>query len=235
MLQTTQRGCVLVRPTIRDPANAAGWYAAAGKAPPPEALSPAAEWEAIAADVLGRRSVAAAARATAREAGLAARAAPTDPLPGVHIRVTNTLGAPAAATVAVPGLRRRRRLRVVHISDSHLDLGPDEASGSAGLCRFMAEAYRGGRKAEVTRGLAGAAPLAAFERQVAIAAEAGADLIVHTGDLLNFPSPRAAARAAAVLHASGTGWLFVAGNHDWCVGSVHLPPFLGPAPSTSAL
>ena len=59
-------------------------------------------------------------------------------------------------------------------------------------------------------------PLAAFEQQITEALAAGADLIVHTGDLLNFPSPKAAEAAAAALAASGLPWLFLAGNHDWC-------------------
>ena len=199
-----------------DEVNAAGWYRAAGRAPPPGGLSdPAAaeaEWAALAEGVLERVAAAADAQTAAREASAAVRTSPRQITP-LHTGVTNVLGSVSAAVVSVPGLTQQP-LRVAHISDSHIDLGADDASGSAELCRFMSEAYAGGVKAAATRGVA-TEPLAAFEAQVAAAVSAGADLLIHTGDLLNFPSPKAAEHAAAVLEASGIPSLFVAGNHDW--------------------
>ena len=155
-----------------DDANAVGWYAAAGKDPPPAGLPAAEEWAAIAADVLARLNADADAEHAARRAGLAARGAPAA-YGGRHTAIVNTLGGPARCTIAAPGLASPtpsapaggRRLRVLHLSDSHVDLGPDEASGSAQLCLFMEEAYRGGVKAMACRGVA-TEPMAALEGQL---------------------------------------------------------------------
>lgn len=38
---------------------------------------------------------------------------------------------------------------------------------------------------------------------------------MHTGDLLNFPSPRAARHAHAMLTSGDWKMLYVSGNHDW--------------------
>ena len=110
----------------------------------------------------------------------------------------HVLGAVSSAVIPVAGLARP--LRVVHITDSHVDLGPDPGSGSADLCEFLHGRYVGGFKANEQRGVPTIAS-EAFERQVALARMRGADLILHTGDLLNFPSPRAAQYAAGVLEA----------------------------------
>ena len=193
-----------------DAPNADGWYAAAGR----EQLGGTAEdeWAAIVTDVLDRLTAAAEASRLAREASAAERLRPRALSPA-HTDIVNPLGSPARATVRVGGLRERFRL--LHISDSHIDLGRDEGSGSAELCDFMADAYAGGAKALVTRGVATDA-LTAFETQVqSVAKENAVDLIVHTGDLLNFPSPAAARHAMSAIESTGLPSIFIAGNHDW--------------------
>ena len=83
----------------------------------------------------------------------------------------------------------------MHVTDSHVDLGPDPESGSAALCEFLHARYAKGFKAMEQRGIATIAT-DAFVTQIALAQEHEADLVIHTGDLLNFPSPKAASWAA---------------------------------------
>ena len=109
----------------------------------------------------------------------------------------------------------RRVLRFMHVTDSHVDLGPDPESGSEQLCEFLHGRYTDGIKATEQRGIKTIA-VHSFESHVELAAELGADLVVHTGDLLNFPSPRAASWAAGVMSGGGQrDFFFTSGNHDW--------------------
>eukprot|EP01047_Picozoa_sp_COSAG01_P035092 COSAG01_NODE_2667_length_7280_cov_384.625400_8_plen_112_part_00 len=50
---------------------------------------------------------------------------------------------------------------------------------------------------------------------MALAEERGAEVLAHTGDLLNFPSPRAARWAADVMCSGSCDVFFCCGNHDW--------------------
>eukprot|EP01051_Picozoa_sp_SAG22_P014552 SAG22_NODE_1783_length_3591_cov_1.767182_1_plen_271_part_00 len=137
----------------------------------------------------------------------------------VHSQTADALGSVATSHIRVPGLAAP--IRVLHITDSHIDLGPDAESGSLELCEYLHGRYVGGFKANEQRGEGtvhnhpARDPIEAFEAQVGLAASRDCDLIVHTGDLLNFPSPKAAAYAAETFQKTGRPFLFVAGNHDW--------------------
>lgn len=148
----------------------------------------------------------------------------------VHSHITE-LG----ATIALPELPRG--LRIMHISDSHVDLGLDDGdlgeehfvelerrvlageevteSQSAQVGGYpMVASYAGGKlqRSPSDRTLPA---VVAFEQQVAEAVEVGADLIVLTGDNVNFPSERAVTHMVSVLEGSGIPWAFISGNHDW--------------------
>eukprot|EP01047_Picozoa_sp_COSAG01_P035093 COSAG01_NODE_2667_length_7280_cov_384.625400_9_plen_85_part_00 len=53
----------------------------------------------------------------------------------------------------VPVSGERRLLRLMHVTDSHVDLGPDPQSGSAKLCEYLHKRYARGTKALEQRGL----------------------------------------------------------------------------------
>ena len=114
----------------------------------------------------------------------------------VHRQHAVAPGAVAHSTVHVPSLAAP--LRLMQITDSHCDLGPDAESGSEELCHYLHGRYVDGFKAneqrgpETVHGHMPVAPNEAFEAQLAEAKRCGVDLVVHTGDLLNFPSPKAA-------------------------------------------
>ena len=55
-----------------------------------------------------------------------------------------------------------------------------------------------------------------FEAQLHMAKAGGAELLVHTGNLVNFPSFRGIYYAWDTLEKSGIPYLFTSGNHDWC-------------------
>ena len=139
------------------------------------------------------------------------------------------------ATIELPELTNR--LWLMHISDSHVDLGlvdgelsaeefvelerrvlagdeiTDSQASQVGGYPMVA-AYAGGQlqRSPSERTLPA---VVAFEQQVAAAVDVGADLIVLTGDNVNFPSERAVAHMISVLEGSGISFVFTSGNHDW--------------------
>lgn len=108
-------------------------------------------------------------------------------------------------------------LRVLHLSDSHVSCGEG----------WMAERQAFGLPAPdpihtaYTDGEDETAPstqatMRQFREQVAAGVSAGAELIVHTGDLLNIPSEDSVAFVHSVLTEAGLPFVFISGNHDWC-------------------
>ena len=89
----------------------------------------------------------------------------------VHRQHADALGAVAHSTVHVPSLAAP--LRLMHITDSHCDLGPDAESGSEELCHYLHGRYVDGFKAneqrgpETVHGHTPVAPNEAFEAQLA--------------------------------------------------------------------
>ncbi len=154
----------------------------------------------------------------------------------VHLAVSD-LG----AIIALPGLPRP--LQLMHISDSHVDLGLDEGDLSAeDFVELERRVLAGDEVTEAQAGQLGGYPMVAsyaggkpqrspsdrtlpaalaFEQQVAEAVGVDADLIVLTGDNVNFPSERAVAHMVSVLDGSGIPYFYVAGNHDW---DMHVQP-----------
>ena len=129
----------------------------------------------------------------------------------VHRNVTDT-----AATIRVPGLTAP--LTVLHLSDSHVDVGADE--GRQDDMRFMHGVFSQGAQhrssGEVT--LASDALATSLE----LGRLASADLLCHTGDLVNFPSKAAVQHVQGAISAAGfegDSALYISGNHDWEYGS----------------
>jgi hypothetical protein len=63
----------------------------------------------------------------------------------------------------------------------------------------------------------------ALRAEVELAVREKVEMILHTGDLINFPSPRASAHAATLLRQSQRPFLYISGNHDWQHSPVTLP------------
>ena len=129
-----------------------------------------------------------------------------------HSSLTDT-----TATVAVHGLASP--LRVLHLSDSHISLSSDNAPHSDRMHHAFIGADGDGTPHRSTGEVA--LPTERFQGQVEVAAQNGTDLIIHTGDFLNFPSVEAVAFAHGVLARSGLPWLYCSGNHDWHYEGLH--------------
>jgi len=115
------------------------------------------------------------------------------------------------ATVLVPGLRRR--VRLFHVSDSHLDRGTDLGRESSNMNHGerMHQLYAGGQPDWQTGQVL--LPSDALATQLATSQALCADAVVHTGNLVNFPSFRAVYHAEKLLSEAGGRYLFTAGNH----------------------
>ena len=129
----------------------------------------------------------------------------------VHAFITDT-----QATVMAAGIERP--LKILHLSDSHVDGGVDEPTfGEAGFAKsasFMRELYGLGL-ADRSSGAMGGTSAEIFRARLAEAAADGVDLLVHTGDLVNCPSERSVEIIQEAVAESGLPMLYVSGNHDW--------------------
>ena len=125
-------------------------------------------------------------------------------MPFVHRNVTDT-----TATIRVPGLHKR--LRVLHVSDSHVDVGGLERKDNASA--FMHGVYAHGAADRST----GVVTLAsdALYNSLSVGRERGADVLCHTGDLVNFPSAAAVRHVDALISEAKLPLLYTSGNHDW--------------------
>ena len=140
----------------------------------------------------------------------------------VHRGVSDT-----RATIGVRGLPAR--LTVLHVTDSHVDAGPEP--GREAEAEFMLSVNSQGLP-DVSAGGAFTSAAAKLRSQLGKGRQEGAQLVAHTGDLVNFPSPKAVAHVQALVAEAGIPFLYVAGNHDWAYsaggGSGRLAGSVGP-------
>ena len=87
-------------------------------------------------------------------------------------------------------------LQVLHVSDSHIDAGPEP--GREAEAEFMRGVNSQGLP-DVNAVGASSSAAAKLQAQLQAGASAGAQLVAHTGDLVNFPSPKAVAQVRAHL------------------------------------
>lgn len=129
----------------------------------------------------------------------------------VHRNVTDT-----SATIRVPGLQAP--LKVLHLSDSHVDVGAEK--GREEDMRFMHGVYSQGAQDRSSGAVTIAAD--ALASSLERGRTANVDLLCHTGDLVNFPSPMAVQQVQDLLGAAGFGdadsAFYISGNHDWEYG-----------------
>jgi hypothetical protein len=128
----------------------------------------------------------------------------------VHRDVTD-----ATATIQIPGLSAP--LKVLHVSDSHVDVGSHGGEkGREEDAQFMNGVYGRGMADRQTGKITKAAD--ALERSLSIGQSNGAAVLCHTGDLVNFPSAAAVAQVDALIDGAGMPLLYTSGNHDWEYG-----------------
>eukprot|EP01051_Picozoa_sp_SAG22_P007639 SAG22_NODE_545_length_9265_cov_7.988108_4_plen_187_part_00 len=123
----------------------------------------------------------------------------------------------SSATIVAAGLSKP--LKILHLSDSHIDAGREgvPSFGEPGFeysMTFAIDLYGAGLP-DRTTGALGRSAAETFAEQVVAAKAAGVDLVVHTGDLFNFPSPAAVELVMQTLRDNDMPHLFISGNHDW--------------------
>ena len=113
-------------------------------------------------------------------------------------------------TILVEG--QKESCSMMHITDTHITI-PSEGDKSVWqYCKRMHQAYKDTSHhvsgENISRG-------EAFRMLVDIAKRKKVDLLVMSGDIVNFPSPATVEFVHKVLEESGVPFVYVAGNHDW--------------------
>jgi len=116
-------------------------------------------------------------------------------------------------TILMKGLTEPFTL--LHITDSHVSVEGDETeepylTWSAQMRDWNdADSHNHFKTHELI------SPLQCFERLMEMAKEKQPDLIVLTGDIINYPSEKCVNTVLKLLNDSGIKWIYTAGNHDW--------------------
>lgn len=116
---------------------------------------------------------------------------------------------PIFTTVPVKGLDRE--YKILHITDLHACAVSEEEASAMPAYRLDYIRQRQGLFAGGRPYPADAALPVLFD----YAAEIGADLILMTGDILDFPSDTNLAILRACMEKSSIPCLYITGNHDW--------------------
>lgn len=102
--------------------------------------------------------------------------------------------------ISVPGLPRATR--ILHLTDAHFCL-VDEDSPHSTACRERRSRWAAKEQEDRAKYLLQNAP------------RTNCDLILLSGDIVDFPSQVSINTVRELLDGSGVPWLYVPGNHDW--------------------
>lgn len=103
-------------------------------------------------------------------------------------------------------------IRVLHITDAHITFAGPEDEVYAEYSSRMSAAYEKGSYYKT------GAPITRTEAFTSILNESKklkVDLIMLTGDIINYPSKHAVEFVLSELNSCGIPFLYTAGNHDW--------------------
>lgn len=101
---------------------------------------------------------------------------------------------------------------MMHITDSHITIPSDGDKEVWNYCKRMHQAYLNTSSHVSGENVSRAE---AFRMLVDVAKRKQVDLLVMSGDILNFPSPSTVNFVHKTLEESGVPYVYVAGNHDW--------------------
>ena len=116
---------------------------------------------------------------------------------------------PILTTVPLRGLKRD--FKILHVTDLHACAVSEAEAATMSAYRLD---YIRQRQALFSGGRPYPAD-AALPALFAYAAEIGADLILMTGDILDFPSETNLSLLKSAMEASSVPCLYITGNHDW--------------------
>ena len=123
------------------------------------------------------------------------------------------LGTSTIENVTTVMLKNQKEpLSIMHITDTHITIPSEDDKEVWQYCKRMHAAYKDTSHhvsgENVSRG-------EAFRMLVDMAKVKKVDLLVLSGDIVNFPSPKTVEYVHKALKESGVPFLYVAGNHDW--------------------
>ena len=127
--------------------------------------------------------------------------------------VTHTVNSPyeLSATIRIPDLHDS--LKIMQITDSHISIADEKESDLMKYGDRMHKAYMNPRQhfSEDTA----LTTFASLDNILLKAKNENINLLVLTGDIVNFPSAASVNYVYERLKATGIRWLFISGNHDW--------------------
>ena len=138
------------------------------------------------------------------------------------MRITHTW-TDLTASIGIEGLAGP--LRVMHIADTHLDLIDERDAQFIEECRGIGMRFADRHQHRDAQG----DPFStehALELTILDAQKMDVDLIVHSGDLLDFAAQASVDRAVELLEGCGIPWLYASGDHDWYFFPLGLSPGL---------
>jgi DNA repair exonuclease SbcCD nuclease subunit len=106
----------------------------------------------------------------------------------------------------------KEKIKIIHISDTHLYMDDDRGTPFLNYSDRMAKAYNQPthfKTREKTN------PKKSFEKALEFAKKLNADVITLVGDIFSFPSELAIEWVLSKLEAIGIPYIYIAGNHDW--------------------
>jgi len=116
-----------------------------------------------------------------------------------------------SSTILIPGATNH--LKFMHITDSHISLSVEQEADMMKHAERMHNAYTGTRRhfsQDVSK-----TTFAYLDDVLQRAKTENVELLLLTGDIVNFPSPASVAYVCDRLKKTGIPWLYIAGNHDW--------------------
>jgi predicted MPP superfamily phosphohydrolase len=127
-------------------------------------------------------------------------------------KVMHVVSYAGANTISLPGYQDS--LKFMQITDSHIDISDDSEKDMLPYAERMQKAYANARshflQPEISK-----KPLEYFLEALDKAVSEKVDLLLLTGDIINFPSAFTVSFLVDKLKKAGIPWLFIAGNHDW--------------------
>jgi 3',5'-cyclic AMP phosphodiesterase CpdA len=116
-----------------------------------------------------------------------------------------------SATILIPGFKTD--LKLMQITDAHISVSVDRETNMMKYAERMHKAYTGSK-----RHFSQATSKTTFEYLDDVLQKAKkehVELLLLTGDIVNFPSPASVEYVCERLKRTGIPWLYIAGNHDW--------------------
>ena len=116
-----------------------------------------------------------------------------------------------SATILIPGTTNH--LKLMHITDAHISVSVEQEAAMLKQGERMHKAYTGTRRhfsQDVSK-----TTFAYLDDVLQRAKKEHVELLLLTGDIVNFPSPASVEYVCDRLKKTGIPWLYIAGNHDW--------------------